>query len=427
MSAGPVKGGGIGHGFGRLWGAAISSNLADGIARLAVPLTAVTLTTDPLAISLLAALSYVPWLVFGVPAGVIVDRVDRRVAMAIGNAGRMVAAVGVALAIATGHVSVPILAAATLLFGFGETVVDNATTAVVPSLVGRERLDKANGRIQAAQTGIDMFVATPVSGVLFALAMVLPMIVGALGYVVAAVLALSLPVAAAHARPADESGVRAPAVPLRDAMRFLWHHAYLRPMVLLTSLIGAFIAFAQAVTVLVFVDHFGVGPGAIGLVTAGIGVGGVLGSLTAPSVVAALGRGRTLLGGMMLAGLGLAAVALAPSAWVAVAVYGAAAYGVACWNVVWGSMCQALIPGGILGRATGAMRTASWGLMPVATLVGGWVAREHLMWPYAIGGLATAALAVVGGRLLLAADARLAESSPSPSTEVAEDGVAVPA
>src|SRR4051812_2410948 len=84
-------------GFGRLWGAAMTSNLADGIARLAIPLAAVALTKDPVAIALLAALAYVPWLLFSVPSGIIVDRMDRRVVMAIANASRLAAAAGVAL------------------------------------------------------------------------------------------------------------------------------------------------------------------------------------------------------------------------------------------------------------------------------------------------------------------------------------------
>ena len=73
----------LGRDFGKLWTAAAFSNLADGLGRMAVPLIATTLTNDPLAISVIAALAFLPWLVFGLPAGMIVDRFDRRVVMAI--------------------------------------------------------------------------------------------------------------------------------------------------------------------------------------------------------------------------------------------------------------------------------------------------------------------------------------------------------
>ena len=75
----------LGRDFGKLWTAAAFSNLADGLGRTAVPLAATTLTTDPLAISVIGALAFVPWLLFGLPAGMLVDRFDRRMLMALAN------------------------------------------------------------------------------------------------------------------------------------------------------------------------------------------------------------------------------------------------------------------------------------------------------------------------------------------------------
>jgi len=398
----------LGAGFGKLWAAALGSNLADGIARLAIPLMAVSLTQDPVAIAVLSALAYVPWLIFGVPAGMIVDRIDRRRAMGAANAVRVLAAAGVALAVETGHATLGVLAAAVLVFGIGETLFDNATNAVLPSLVGRGGLDKANGRIQAAQVGVDMFVATPISGVLFAIAAVLPLVVSGAGYLVAMGLVLALPAVAAHASaPGAAPGEAAPRVSLTDALLFLWRHRYLRSMVLVTSVIGGLLAFAQAITVLLFVDRFGVTAQLVGIVTAGIGLGGVAGALTAGAVVARLGRGRTLLSASVLGGAGLFAVGFAPNAWTAVLAYAIGAYGVALWNVPWGSLRQALVPGHMLGRVIGAARTVAWGLMPLATMLGGWVARADLQLPYLIGGGATVMVSLAAARLLLSADAHM--------------------
>ncbi|MFW7414021.1 MFS transporter [Demequina sp. SO4-18] len=418
----------LGKDFSRLWGAAIGSNLSDGIARLAIPLAAVTLTTDPIAISVLTALAYVPWLVFGVPSGMIVDRVDRRHAMAAASAVRVLAAAGVAFAIATDQITLGVLAAAVLVFGLGETLFDNATNAVLPSLVRRRGLDKANGRIQAAQVGVDMFVAQPVSGVLFSVAIVLPMVVSGAGYFIAGALVLLLPAAAARARGTEVRAADAPAcqgpispsasVPLRAALAFLWRHRYLRSMVLITSLVGAFLAFAQAITVLLFVDRFGVSAQLVGVVTAGIGLGGVAGALTAGAVVARLGRGRTMLGAAVAGGVGLVAVGLAPNAWLAVVAYAVSAYGIAMWNVPWGSLRQAIIPGYMLGRVLGAARTITWGLMPVATMLGGWIARVDLQLPYLIGGAGTVVVSVLAARLLLSADAHMPDDEAPPEPDV---------
>ena len=385
-------------GFGRLWAAAMTSNLADGIARLAIPLAAVAITKDPVAIALLGALAFVPWLLFSVPSGIIVDRMDRRIVMAIANAARLVAAAGVALFIATDNITIAVLAIATVVFGLGETLFDNATTAITPSLVRKGGLDKANGLIQAAQVGVDMFVATPISGVLYALAVILPMIVGGAGYLVAALLVLTLPMAASRARH-DNGELIAP-VPLKEAIGFVWHHRYLRSLVFFTTLLGTAFAFSQAVTALLFLDRFNVSPAMFGVVTAGIGVGAVAGSLLAGPAVKKLGRGHTMMWSTMLGGAGLFGVGFAPTTWVAVVAYGFAAAGVSMWNVPWGSLRQAIIPGHMLGRAIGAMRTFGWSLMPIATLAGGFVAKIDLQLPYIIGGAVSVLLCLGGAKLL---------------------------
>ena len=398
----PASGNGLGGAFGRLWGAAMTSNLADGIARLAIPLAAVALTKDPMAIALLGALMYVPWLLFGVPAGMIVDRIDRRYAMAIANAARLVAAIGVALCIASDNVTITVLAIATVVFGLGETLFDNATNAITPSLVKKGGLDKANGLIQAAQVGVDMFVATPISGLLYSLAVILPMVVGGTGYAIAALLVLTLPMAAARAR--HESGEIVAPVPLKEAVGFVWHHRYLRSLVFFTTVIGTAFALAQAVTALLFLDAFKVTPALFGVVTAGIGIGGVAGSLLAGIFVKKIGRGHTMLWATVVGGLGLTGVGFAPNAWVATVAYGFGAAGVSMWNVPWGSLRQAIIPGHMLGRAIGAIRTFAWSLMPLATLAGGWIAKADLQLPYLVGGAISVVVALAGAPLLLKAD-----------------------
>src|SRR6478735_11056512 len=188
----------LGRDFGKLWTAAAFSNLADGLGRTAVPLIATTLTRDPLAISVIGALAFLPWLVFGLPAGMIVDRFDRRIVMAIANTIRGGVALWLAILTVTGGLQLWALFAGTLIFGLGETLFDNATNAVIPGIVKRPQLDRANGRMQAAQVTIDMFIAQPIAGVLFAVSLALPLWIGSAGYIVPIVLALLLPLSAAH-------------------------------------------------------------------------------------------------------------------------------------------------------------------------------------------------------------------------------------
>lgn len=411
----------LGRDFGKLWTAAAFSNLADGVGRVSVPLIATTLTHDPLAISVIGALAFLPWLVFGLPAGMIVDRFDRRIIMAAANTLRGGVALWLAILTATGTLELWALFVGTLVFGLGETLFDNATNAVIPGVVTRPQLDRANGRMQAAHITIDMFVAQPIAGVLFAVSLALPLWVGSAGYLVPIVLALLLPISAARplAEPADVADSEAPdvaagtaAAPVpagsrpgrvsaREAIVYLWSNRYLRAMVLYTSLVGSALSFAQAATILYFLDDLGVTPVAIGFVTAGVGVGALLGSLVASRLVERFGRGRVMVAANVGAAVGLGFTGLAPEVFTACAAYAVGAFSISVWNVPWGALRQQVVPPMLFGRVLGVIRMLTWGMFPVATLLGGWVARSDLRLPFVAAGVFILVATMLGARLLV--------------------------
>lgn len=418
----------LGRDFSRLWTAAAFSNLADGLGRTAVPLIATTLTRDPVLISLIGAAAFVPWLVFGVPAGVIVDRFDRRRVMALANTVRGGAAIGLAVLTVSGSLDIGWLLVGTLVFGFGETLFDNATNAVIPGVVARDQLDRANGRIQAAQITIDSFVAQPVAGVLFAASLALPLWLGAAGYLVPIALALMLPLSAARARnpsaalPADGDVVPGPVpepipappspiVPAGEALRYLWRHRFLRGLVLFTSVVGCAFAFAQAPTLLYFLDVHGVPEVAIGFVTAGVGVGALTGSIAAARLVGRWGRGNVMWVANLAAAACMVAVGLAPHVVVAVIAYAGMAFAVSLWNVPWGALRQQIIPPALFGRTLGIIRTFTWGLFPIATVLGGLVATIDLRLPFLVAGIVCALATAASTRLIRAASTY---SAPAP-------------
>ncbi len=416
----------LGAGFGRLWTAAIASNLADGIGRTAVPLIATTLTRDPALIAGLTAVTFLPWLLFGIPAGMLLDRVDRRIAMAVANSLRFAVAALLALLITADALTIWWLYACVLLFGLGETVFDNATTTVVPSLVSRDQLDRANGRMQSAEIVVQNFIATPVAGFLFAAALVLPVWLTGSGFLIAGLLALSIPAAAAraHARGAEAAEGEAEEERTRPGMgavvRFLVGHRFLRDMIVLTSLTASALAFAQGSVVLLLLQTFAVPEALVGVVTAAVGIGALVGALISSSLVARFGRGRIMFWSVLVSGVGILAVGLTSNVVAAVLAYAVGAFGVAVWNVPWGALRQALIPGAMLGRAMGVVRTIGWGLTPIATVLGGFVARIDLRLPFVIGGGVVVVLTLVCTRLLLSArtyDAGSTEPAPETITE----------
>jgi len=403
-------------GFNRLWSAAIASNLADGVGRTAVPLIATTLTRDPALIAGISAVAFLPWLFFGIPSGILLDRVDRRIAMAVANCLRFAVAALLAALIATGSLTIWWLYACVMLFGMGETVFDNATTTVVPSLVGRDRLESANGRMQSAEIVVQDFIATPIAGFLFAAAIALPVWLTGSGFLVSALLALAIPAAAAHGavragdpRPGHEalSGARGEAdargTTFGSVVAFLVHHRFLRDMILMTSLTASALAFAQGSVVLLLLQTFRVPAAAIGLATAAIGVGALVGALLASRLVYRFGRGPVMFTAILISGAGMCGVGVSDNVFLALCCYALGALGIGVWNVPWGALRQAIVPEHMLGRAIGIVRTIGWGLTPVATVLGGFVARIDLRLPFVIGGGVVVVLALTAVRLLLSA------------------------
>lgn len=392
----------LGGDFRRLWTAAAFSNLADGLGRIAVPLIATTLTRDPFVISVFGALAMVPWLVFGIPAGMIVDRFDRRLVMLVAGAVRGSVAIWLAVLAVTGGMSLWALFVGTLVFGLGETLFDNATNAALPGTVTRGQLDRANGWMQGAQVTIDGFVAAPIAGVLFAVSLALPLWIGGVGYLVPIALALMLPLSAARPRAEPVDGAPASrGTSLREAVVYLWRHRYLRAMLLFVSLMGSAFSFAQAATILYFLDVHHVDPAAIGVVTAGIALGALAGSIVAPRVVARRGRGPVMLAANLGAAAGMVVTGLAPDVVVAVAAYALAAFSISLWNVPWAALRQQIVPSRLFGRVLGITRTLTWGLFPVATLLGGLVARVDLRLPFIVAGVLVVIVCAAGARLIV--------------------------
>ncbi|MGW0885721.1 MFS transporter [Streptomyces sp. NPDC002671] len=183
----------------QLWASTATSNLADGMLLSATPLVALTLTRDPLAITAITAMQYLPWLLFSVPLGTLADRVDRVLLLRTASITRALGvglpalALALALALATGHVHILMLYALSFLFGLAETLYDNTSSALVPLLVEDHQLERANGRLYATYTVANNFAGPPLGGSVFALAVSAPFVLGAAGYVVAALLLAVLP------------------------------------------------------------------------------------------------------------------------------------------------------------------------------------------------------------------------------------------
>src|SRR5919106_3863061 len=170
----------------RLWGASAASNLADGLFFIALPLLAVRLTASPILIGGLAIASRLPWLVFVLVAGALADRLDRRTMMRNVQLFRVAIVAVLTVLALMDALSLPVLYVAAFLLGVGETLFDTAAQSIMPSVVDKEKLATANGRLYAVELVMNRFVGPPLGGLMIALSV--PLVLGSsiVGYALAA-------------------------------------------------------------------------------------------------------------------------------------------------------------------------------------------------------------------------------------------------
>ncbi len=395
--------GGLDARYWKLWGAVASSNLGDGLVSLAIPWLASLLTRDALAIAGVALATRLPWLVFSLQAGALTDRFDRRRLMIVANSLRALVVGAAAVAVFLDVMTIPLLYVVGFGLGMCEVVFDNTSQTILPGLVPRERLERANGNIMGAQMVIAEFVARPIAGALVGLALSLPFAIDAVTAAVSVALIAAIPGSVRTPHDATQKRPRM-RTQIAEGLRWLWQHRLLRLLAISLGIMNGMMAGAMATYVL-FVQEIllldGLG---FGLLLAGGSVGGLLGSILAPNVTRAIGSGPSLTFGLTAPIVALAVIATTSNPIVAGAGMAAFGFTAIMWNVVTVSLRQTLIPDPLLGRVNSVYRFFGWGAMPIGTLLGGALVnvveltatRElGLRSPFILGAVVYALLAMV--------------------------------
>jgi MFS family permease len=383
----------LGPSYWRLWAASVVSNLGDGVSVIAYPWLASALTRDPLHIAAVAVVTRLPWLLFALPAGVVTDRVDRRRLVAWMDVFRFVFTLGIAVAvlvtqadlsspadIASGAAEPPgsagillvLVYIAALLLGTAEVFRDNAAQTLLPSIVDKSDLEKANGRMWGAEMVMNSFVGPPLAGILLAISFALPFYVDAASFAVAAGLVFLI---AGDFRPKTEGeGAFLPASfrdDLKEGVRWLWGHSLFRPMALALGVLNATTMMAMATFVLFGQEVLGLDATRFGVLTTGFALGGVIGSLIADRVSRWLGQGWSLFTTILVSAATLVVSGVTSSFWVFWSMGLIMSISVVLWNVITVSLRQSLIPDRILGRVNSVYRFLGWGMMPIGSALGG--------------------------------------------------------
>ena len=398
----------LGPEYRKLWTASAISNLGDGITFAAAPLLAAALTRDPTLVAGLTFVNRLPWILFPLIAGAVVDRLDRRRVMVAMNGFRSVIVGALGLGLLAGWASLPLLYGVFFLLGTAQTFFDIASQALRPAVVPREALDKANGRIYAVKLVGNYFAGPPLGGLLFAAAAAAPFLVDAGSFAAAAALVVTVRGQFRTKRP-PEGGRRTLAGEVREGVLWLWRRRPLRNLAGVVGLLNLAAAAPLAILVLFARETLELGPAGYGLLLSCGAVGGFAGGLVVDRLVGWIGAGRALFGGILLSAAALAAIAASRNPILVGAMLALAGLCVVVWNVITVTLRQAAVPSRIFGRVNSVYRLLAQGGIAVGALLGGLLADAFTLtttfWSAAgmLSILAFAALPVMSNPTITAA------------------------
>lgn len=381
-------------GFGRLWTAQGISSLGDGVTHAALPLLALALTRDPMALAVVSAAGTLPWLLFGMVGGALVDRWDRRRTMWVADVARAALLAIPAGAAAYDVLSIPLLAAVAFLLGLGGLFFDTAATAYLPDLLGRDPalLEHANSRLRGTQTAASGFAGPPAGSALLALGRAAPLLADAVSFALSALLVRSLPATPRPAVEARESLLRQ----ARAGASYVFRDRLLLGLALRPA-VGN-IAFLAVETVLALFAHerLGIGSLGFGLLLTAEATGGLLGAGIASFLGRRLGTGTALSCTATLEGLAVLGLAAAPNAYAAGLALAVCGAGMGATMVLAPSLRQAVVPAHLMGRVASTSRMLAMCAAPFGAFLGGWLATAYgVRTPlFAAGGLLLAMTAV---------------------------------
>jgi predicted MFS family arabinose efflux permease len=363
----------LGRGFRLLMASSWTSNVGDGIALAAGPLLVASKTDHEFLVALAALLQWAPPLVFGLWAGALTDRLDRRLIIITVDLLRALVLVLLAAAVAFDVAPIALVLVAMFLLGTAEVFADNTASTLLPMLVARDDLAIANARLQTGFVTINQLAAPPIGALLFTVGQFIPFAAQALVGVLAVVLIarLQLP---EHGRTPDEN--RPVWHDIVEGFRWTWHHAAVRTLVLTILIFNVTFGAAWSVLVLYATEHLGLGSVGFGLVTTVTAAGGLVGTLSYGWLTRRISLGNIMRIGLIIETLTHLALAATSSPYVAMPVFfmfGAHAF---VWGTTSITIRQRAVPTELQGRVGAVNLVGVYGGLVVGAGIGGLIAQR---------------------------------------------------
>jgi predicted MFS family arabinose efflux permease len=347
------------------------SNIGDGMAIAAGPLLVASQTRDPLLVAMAALLQQLPWLLFGLLAGALADRLDRRVLVVTADLMRAVVLGLLVASIATGTVSIALVLVAVFLLGSAEVFADTTYSTLMPMIVDKADYGIANARMMGGVIVANQLAGPPIGAALFATGMAVPFVSQAVCVSLGALLVARI----AFPKP-DRGEPQHIRRDIAEGVRWLWHHAAVRTLTLTIVSFNITFGAAWSVLVLYSLERLDMGEIGFGLLTTSSALGGLLGTASYGWLEKRVSLGNIMRVGLILETLTHLALALTTEPWVAIViffVFGAHAF---IWGTTSSTVRQRAVPIELQGRVGSVYLIGVFGGIVIGGAIGGLVARQ---------------------------------------------------
>ncbi len=411
-----VAPGRMGPSFRWLLGSSWVSNLGDGIVLAAGPLLVASQTRSPILVAMAVMLQRLPWLLLGLYAGAIADRVDRRRLVIAADLARAGVVAVLCLTIVTERVSIGVVLASMMALGIAEVFADTASQTLLPMLVAPRDLGLGNARLQSSFLLANQILGPPLGAFLFAVGMAWPFTVQVLLIAAAVVLIARIGTPAGAVR--DTTGTHV-LRDIREGVAWLLGNDAVRTLGLVIVAFNVTWGAAWSVLVLYALDHLRMGPLGFGLLTSAAAAGGLLSTAAYGRIERRFDLATVMRACLLLEVLTHLSLALATTGWVALVimvVFGAYAF---VWAAVSTTVRQRATPSGLQGRVASVYMVGLFGGLVIGQALGGPIAaRWGLTAPFWFAFVgAGLTLALVWRQLAHIAHAQAPEATESPSAE----------
>lgn len=365
----------LGRDFRWLFASSVSSNIGDGIALAAAPLLIASMTDSPVLVASGAIMQFLPWLLFGLHAGAIADRVDRRILIMVANGARALVLAALCAFLVSGVASIWMVLAVAFLYGTAEVFVDTTSSTLLPMMVRKTDLGIGNARLQAGFLVANQLGGPPLGAFLFAVGSFWPFAVQGVCVVLAIVL-VSRITATNRLEPAGIARERtAVRTDILSGIRWLWQNPPVRTLVIIILAFNITWAAPWGVLVLYATDYLQMGPVGYGALTTASAIGG----LAATVLYGRLERRfsfatlmRVCLSAEVLMHLAFALTTSGAVAFVIMIAFGAYAF---VWATISTTVRQRLVPHELQGRIASVNMVGVFGGLVIGQALGGVIAQ----------------------------------------------------